>query len=268
LESFGAWLIVWGDNFIVGRFLGVHELGVYRTGWMLVTIIFGLVLNPFLPLIYPTFSRLQDDLPALKNTFHRVNRVVFALALPIGTGLLLTGPEVAAFLFGDKWHGLGFVLSILGFMHTIAWLVATNTELYRAMGRADVNTKLMFFTLLYYLPAYYISAQFGLEIFTMTRFMIALVAMPIHIYLCVKMLKVSPFYIWKDGKPMIISTICMAAGVAIFKWGILQFMPMPYAFLSIGVLICTGCIIYLACLWILDQSFILQTKNLLKKAAV
>jgi len=37
MESLGAWLIVWGDNLIVGRFLGVHDLGVYRTGWMLVT---------------------------------------------------------------------------------------------------------------------------------------------------------------------------------------------------------------------------------------
>jgi len=73
MESLGAWLIVWGDNLIVGRFLGVHDLGVYRTGWMLVTMIFGLSLSPFLPVLFPTFSRLQDDLSALKNAFHTVN---------------------------------------------------------------------------------------------------------------------------------------------------------------------------------------------------
>jgi PST family polysaccharide transporter len=266
LESFGAWLIVWGDNLIVGRFLGVHDLGVYRTGWMLVTIIFSLVLNPFLPVLYPTFSRLQDDLPALKNTFHKVNRVVFALALPMGTGLLLVGPETAALLFGEKWQGLGFVLSVLGFMCGIGWLVGINAELYRAMGIPDMNTKLMYFTLLYYLPVYYISAQFGLEYFTMARFVVALVAIPIHIYLCVKILGVSPIYLWQEGKPMILSTICMTVGVAALKWGILPFMPIPYAFLSLGAFICAGCIIYLGCLWLLDRSFILQTSTLLKRA--
>jgi len=266
LESFGAWLIIWGDNLIVGRFLGVHDLGVYRTGWNLVTIIFGLVLNPFLPVLYPTFSRLQDDLPALKNTFHRVNRVVFALALPMGTGLLLVGPEVASVLFGEKWQGLGFVLGVLGFMHGIAWLVGINAELYRAMGRPDMNTKLMYAQLLYYLPAYYFAAQYGLETFTITRLAVAVVATPIHIYLCVKILGVSPFYLWQEGKPMLLSTIVMVICVFALKRVLLLFSPFPYAFLSLGVLIGAGGLVYFGCLWLLDRDFILHTSTLLKRA--
>lgn len=265
LEGFGAWLIVWGDNLIVGRFLGIHDLGVYRTGCMLVTIIFGLLLNPFLPVLYPTFSRLQDDLSGLKNTFERVNRVVLALALPIGVGLLLVGPEVALVLFGAKWQGLGFILSVLGFMYCIAWLVGINAELYRAMGRPDMNTKLVYFALIYYLPAYYFSVQFGLQCFTITRFFVALIAIPIHIYLCVKMLGVSPFYLWQQGKPMILSTLGMAIGIAALKWGILPIIDVPYAFVSLSVLISVGCAIYLASLWLLDRSFILNTTILLKR---
>ena len=267
LESLGAWLIIWGDNLIVGRFLGVRDLGVYRTGWSLVTIIFGLVLNPFLPVLYPTFSRLQDDLPALKNTFYRVNRIVFALALPMGTGLLLVGSETATLLFGEKWQGLGFVLGVLGFMYGIAWLVGINAEIYRAMGRPDMNTKLMYAQLLYYLPAYYLAAQYGLETFTLTRLAVAVVATPIHIYLCVKLLGVSPFYIWLEGKPMILAALAMTAGVSVLKWGILTHVPV-YPFLSLGVLIGTGCLIYLGCLWLLDRSFVLTTSYLLKRAAV
>jgi len=268
LESFGAWLIVWGDNLIVGRFLGVHDLGVYRTGWMLVTIIFGLALNPFLPILYPTFSRLQDDLPALTSAFHRVNRIVFALALPMGTGLLLVGPEAATFLFGQKWEGLGFVLSVLGLMHGIAWLVGINTEIYRAMGRPDMNTKLMFVAVLYYLPAYYIAAQSGLETFTITRLAVAMIAIPIHIYLCVKMLNVSPFYLWHEGKPMIISTMAMAFGVAVLKWVILPLIHVPHVSISLAILLGTGSLTYLSCLCFLDQNFVQQTRAIIKKAAI
>lgn len=268
LESIGAWLIVWGDNIIVGRFLGIHDLGVYRTAWMLVTIIFGLILNPFLSVLYPTFSRLQDDLPALKNTFHRVNRVIFALALPIGTGLLLVGPETAALLFGEKWQGLGFVLGVLGFMNGMAWLVGINAELYRAMGRPDMNTKLMYAQLLYYLPAYYLAAQYGLETFTITRLAVAVVATPIHIYLCVKLLRVSAFYLWQEGAPMIISTIGMAVGVTALKWGLLPFVITHHTLASLGTLIFAGCTIYLSCLWLLDRTFILDTSTLLKRIAL
>jgi O-antigen/teichoic acid export membrane protein len=267
MESFGAWLILWGDNLIVGRFLGVHDLGVYRTGWMLVTILFGLTLNPFLPVLYPAFSRLQDDLPALKNAFHKVNRVVIALALPIGIGLLLVGPEAANLLFGQKWQGLGFVLGALGLMNGIGWLVGTNAELYRAMGRPDINTKLTFAALLYYLPAYYFAAQSGLETFAVTRLAVALVAMPIHIYLCAKLLCVSPLYLWQEGKPMMLSTMAMALVVAILKWGILPMINFPHVSIVIAVLLGSGYLIYFVCLWLLDRPFVLKTKEMIEKAA-
>jgi len=268
MESFGAWLIVWGDNLIVGRFLGIHELGVYRTGWLIVTLLFGLVLNPFLPVLYPTFSQLQDDLPSLTNAFHRVNRVVIALALPMGTGLLLVGPEMAAFLFGQKWQGLGFVLGVLGVMNGMAWLVGINAELYRAMGRPDVNTKLMYAQLLYYLPAFYIAAQSDLETFTITRMAVALIAIPIHIYLCIKMLHILPNYLWREGKPMIFSTMAMAVGISALKWGLLPFVRIPHASFSFIVLLCSGCVIYLTSLWLLDRPFLLQTCFSIRKAAV
>jgi O-antigen/teichoic acid export membrane protein len=267
LESFGAWLIVWGDSLIVGRFLGVHDLGVYRTGWMLVTILFGLVLNPFLPVLYPTFSRLQDDLPALKKTFHRVNRIVFALALPMGTGLLLVGPETASLLFGEKWQGLGFVLSVIGLTYSISWLVSINAEIYRAMGKPNINSILMYAHISYYLPCFYFAAQHGLQIFTLTRLAVAIIAIPIQTYFCVKMLGVSPFYLWQEGKPMILSTIFMAVGVSALKWGFLPLIAISHASLSLGVLIGAGGMIYLCCLWILDRSFVLQTHSLIKKAA-
>jgi len=266
LESLGAWLITWGDNLLVGRFLGVHDLGVYRTGWMLVTMIFGLSLSPVLPVLFPTFSRLQDDLSALKSAFHKVNRILIALAMPMAAGFLLMGPEAANLLFGQKWQGLGFVLGALGVMHGIAWLVGINAELYRAMGRPDLNTKLMFAQLLYYLPAYYMAAQDGLETFAITRLAVALVAMPIHIFLCVKMLNVSPFYLWDEGKPMMLSTIAMAIAMVILKWAILPMICVPHGSIAFAALLGWGLPVYFLSLWLLDKDFLLQTKTMIRKA--
>jgi O-antigen/teichoic acid export membrane protein len=268
LESFGAWLIVWGDNLIVGRFLGIHDLGVYRTGWMLVTILFGLTLNSFLPVIYPTFSRLQDDLPALKNTFHRINRVVIALALPMGMGLLIVGPEVAALLFGRKWQGLGFVLGVLGLTYSISWLVSLNTEIYRAMGRPDVNTKILWIYLAYFIPVLCFAAQYGLAVFTLMRLSAVLIGVPIQIYFCVKLLKAPVNYLWQEGKPMMLSTMAMAAGISALKWGILPLIDIPHVSISLAILIGAGSLIYLSCLWFFDRNFIREIRSTIKKAAL
>ncbi|MEM3580632.1 MAG: oligosaccharide flippase family protein, partial [Candidatus Bathyarchaeia archaeon] len=266
LESFGAWLIIWGDNLIVGRYLGVHDLGVYRTGWMVVTVTFGLVLNPFLPVLYPMFSRLQNNKEELKNAFHKTNHIVFSLALPMGLGLLVLGPDLATLFFGEKWQGLGFVVRVLGLMHGIAWLVGINAELYRAVGRPDVNTKLMYTQLIYYLPSYYISAQHGLEIFTLTRLLVAVVATPIHIYLCVKILNVPILYLWYEGKPMILSAVFMAIVVYSLKLGSSIYLNLTQPFIVIVLSFVLGTSSYLSALWFLDRDFVLSTKSLLKKA--
>ncbi len=268
LESFGAWLNVWGDNLIVGRFLGVHDLGVYRTGSMLVGVIFGLVLNPFVPMLYPTFCRLQDDLQALKKTFHGVTRVVIALVLPMGVGLSLVGSEIALLLFGEKWHGLGFVLCVFGLTYSISWLTSINPEIYRAMGKPNVSTVVLYAHISYYLPCFYFASQYGLETFVITRLTVTIVSVPIQTYFCVRMLGVSPFYLWHEGKPFIISTTIMAAGISILKWGIFPNIAISEITLSIGILTVVGGLIYLATLWVLDSPFVLQMYSIIKKASL
>ena len=267
LESFGSWLIIWGDSVIVGRYLGIADLGVYRTGWLLVTVIFGLALNPFLPVLYPTFSRLQNNRTAMKQSFHKVNRIVAVLALPMGLGLLLVGRELASVLFGNKWQGLGFVISILGLKETIGWLVGINSETYRAIGRPDVNTKLMFAQLLYYLPSYFIAAQSGLVIFVYVRLGVALVAMPIHIYLCNKMLNVSPFYLWHDGRRSFLAVFVMSICIILVKRLIVMVTPGLPLLPALVLLVVVGVTTYIATLWLLDSSFVVQNIKLIKRAA-
>ena len=265
LESIGGWCIMWGDNLIVGRFLGVHDLGVYRTGSLLVTTIYGLALNPVLPILFPTFSRLQDDHVALTNMFHKVNRVIISLALPMGVGLMLVGPEIGSALFGQKWQGLGVVISVMGLMQGTAWLVGLNAELYRAMGRPDVNTKLMYAQLLYYLPAFYIASQYGLMVFVWTRFLVALVATPIHIFLCVRMLSASPFYLWQQGKPFFIAAAFMALALLGAKH--LLALEHWHPWEPLAMLAMLGVIIYFCLVWLLDRAFVVHTAKIIARTA-
>jgi PST family polysaccharide transporter len=266
-ESFGGWLLMWGDNLIVGRLLGAHDLGLYRTGWMLVSVIFGFLLYPFLPVLYPTFSRLQDDLPGLKMYFHKVNRVIMSLALPMGIGLLLLGPELATVLFGDKWQGLGFVLSILGLTLGLAWPVGINADIYRAISKPDVNAKLMVVTILIYMPVYYIAAQFGLSVFLYVRLSLVFVGLAIHSYIYYKIIEGPFFYLWHDGKNFILAAITMGACIWILKWGVYPIFPALPQFLVLGFLIVMGMAIYAATLWLLDSDFIVQTFKLIRRAA-
>lgn len=268
LEGLGAWFFLWGDNLLVGKLIGIEGLGIYTIAWNISSIIFGLLLNPFLPVLYPTFSQLRNDVQTLMETFHKVNKATVSLALPTGTAMLLIGQELVPILFANKWNGLGFVLSIIGFTHGIAWLVGINAELYRALGRPDINTKLMFGTILYYLPAYLVTAPFGLEAFTIVRLGVDLVAIPIHVYLCMRMLDVSPFYLWYEGKLIVFATLAMALVIIGCKQAfILSANAVPRLVVFITLVI-AGIVAYSGTLWLLDRPFICQMKTLLKRVAL
>lgn len=264
LESLGAWFFSWGDNLLVGKFLGAHALGIYSVGWTIANLLFGLVLNPFFSVLYPTFSRLRDNVPTLTAAFHRANQLVIAVILPLGTLLLLAGPLMVSVFFGEKWQGLGVILALIGFMHGMAWLVGVNPELYRAMGRPDLNTKLMWGTIIYYLPVYLLAAPWGLVAFTCVRLGLDLTNIPLHVYLGVRTLGLSPFYLWHYGRPAMLATLVMAGALVVLK----SLVILPQTLICLAMLIGAGVLVYSLALWRLDRSFVAEMRSLIKAAVL
>lgn len=265
-EALLSWFFIYGDNLVVGTFLGVHALGLYSVGWNITSVLFGLVLNPFLPVLYPTFSRLRHDRDMFLETFYKANQLMMSLALPLGMGFLILGPEIATVFFGNQWQELGFIIRMIGFMHGITWLVGINPDTYRALGRPDINTKLMMLALIYYVPSFLIGVKYGLVAFVITRFVVAALSLPLHIYFCVQLLKISPIYLWNNGKIMIQATLFMALIIIIIKLLIntyFNIIPVIWQWLFLTLL---GFIFYLLIIWLLDKSYLLQAKDLLKKA--
>jgi len=149
----------------------------------------------------------------------------------------------------------------------LGWMVGINHELYRAIGRPDLNTKLMFIFILYYLPSFIIAAPFGLEAFVFTRLGVGLLAIPIHVYVSVRVLGLSPFYLWHNGRPVFIATLSMVFALCCLKWGLGLFMNEVQGLLIPGAMIITSLVVYAGILWLLDKPFILRAKSLLRQAA-
>lgn len=264
-EGFGIWFIAWGDQFLIAKYLNIDDLGVYRVAYNLGLLTFSFLLNPFLPLLYPMFSRLQDDRVGLTQAFHKVNRVIILIALPASAGLLLVSEPLAYALFGAKWEGLGFALGMVGSSIGFAWMVAANGEVYRAMGRPDVNTKFMYFQLLIYVPAYIIGVQYGLRVFVCVKLAVCLLTILFHVWLCVRMLNVSYFYLWQQGKSVILATLWMSSAVWLAKEMLATKSPLDPA-INVTLVILIGIIVYAVALWRFDRPFVLDTKRIVLRA--
>jgi len=266
LDSLIGWFISQGDSVVVGRFLGLRDLGIYRTGRNIVDILFGLTLNSIYPILYPAFSALHGDKEALRSFLYKTNRIIISLTLPIGTGIMCVASPLVAVILGEKWQGIEFVLSIMGLQTALGWLVGANPEIYRSVGRPDVQTKIGLICIPLYLVVYLVAAPLGLKVFLLARLGLTFVALPIHVWMAVQLIDVSYMYLWETGKPMIISTIFMVIILSGLKWAleISHFIRPPIVDLLAFTLI--GTAIYVGSLWLLDKSFVLQMRDMVRKS--
>jgi O-antigen/teichoic acid export membrane protein len=266
LENVATWFLLWGDSLIVGSFLGVDELGVYRVACSIALVLFTVVFNPVISILYPYLSRLSGDFVALRDVFTKLSRLVTALALPMALGLLILAPQTVPLVFGNRWMGLGLVLSIVALREGISWLVGINPELYRAVGRPDVNVKVIFIAICFYLPACLIAAPYGLYVFAIVRVIATAGGVLVHVFFTKNLLGVPSTYLWAAGQPV---AIACAAMCAVVLGAEVLFVQMTSANLMLSTLTIAllGVAVYVAVLRKVDRDLVSLAMRLLNRAA-
>lgn len=266
IDSFAGWFISQGDALVIGRFLGVGNLGFYRTGRNVIDLLFGITMNPIYPILYPAFSALHADKEALRSFLYKANRIIMSLTFPMGLGLMCIASPLVMVVLGEKWHGTEIVLSVLGLQTALGWLVAANPEIYRAMGRPDVQTKIAFLTIPIYMLVYFMAAPYGLTVFLFARLGLTLVGIPVHVFMAVKILNLSYYYLWEMGKKIMLSAMFMVLTI----YGIKLMLEMSHCIrppiVDLLVFTLSGAVTYLGALYLLDKQFVLQACNMVKKA--
>ncbi len=188
LLRFGRWtavsaLLAWGygwlDVLVVARYLGSHDMGIYRIGSTFVTMVFGLCFTPLLPVLYSDFSRMGHERERVAGQVMEASRTIVAVSVPIGAAIALLSPEIEALLFGPAWSGLAPVIALLAAAHGLAWLVGVNGEGYRAVGRPDLESWAMGISIVLYSIGYLVAIRYGLVAFAAMR--VALVSLGIAV---------------------------------------------------------------------------------------
>ncbi|HKQ79249.1 MAG TPA: lipopolysaccharide biosynthesis protein [Blastocatellia bacterium] len=111
-----------GDYFVVGRWLGAVDLGLYSRAYQLVSLPMYQFSSVISLVLFPVYSRMQDDTAALKRAY--IASVFFSaiIVIPLLTMLAISAPEVMAGVFGPQWTGAIAPLQILclgGIFHSI-----------------------------------------------------------------------------------------------------------------------------------------------------
>lgn len=123
------------DNMIIGRYLGAEWLGLYTRAYNLSTLPKEVLVSTIGSVLFPTFSRLQGELPRIADAFYKSINAIALVSLPISAAFLVTAPELIECVYGAKWSGARAslqILSLAGFVYT---LYIPSTSLLLALGR-------------------------------------------------------------------------------------------------------------------------------------
>jgi PST family polysaccharide transporter len=114
------------DNLVVGRIVGVHELGLYALAFTLGFAPLSQVSWQLGGVLMPTFAATEDPARVRRRVLKAL-RMMSLLLLPLPAPVIALAPAVIPAVFGDEWRGMVLPFQILlavGVLHGILNVLA------------------------------------------------------------------------------------------------------------------------------------------------
>lgn len=102
-----------GDNFVTGRWLGNHALGLYTRAYGLMMMPRTYLSDVVEQVLFPAFSEVQDHRERLGSAYLYAVQLVTLLAVPLMAGMVVAAPHMIIGLYGAEWSGAVAPLQIL-----------------------------------------------------------------------------------------------------------------------------------------------------------
>ena len=155
LFGFGKWifgssilifLITQGDDIFVGKLLGATALGFYQMAYMISNIPATEITHVISQVSFPAYSKLQDNIPKLREAYLKVLQVTSFLSFPIAGLIFVLAPDFTEIFLGEKWMPIVpamQILCIFGVARSISF-----GPLFYSVSKPDFVTKITSYRLI------------------------------------------------------------------------------------------------------------------------
>ena len=127
------------DSAVVGKLIGMQALGYYVAAYSLANIPSTYLSKIIARVLFPLFSRLQNDPVALKAEYARSLKLTMTVVVPVSVVIIVLAPEIVRVLYGDRWSAAAGPLRVLAVFGCFRALWMINGYLYNATGRPQID---------------------------------------------------------------------------------------------------------------------------------
>jgi O-antigen/teichoic acid export membrane protein len=151
------------DNLLIGRFLGSSPLGLYSVAYNIVLMPLYRLVNPIQDVLFPAYSRLQDERERLAAAWLRINELTGAMLAPAIVGLIVVAPDFVPVVLGNQWRNAVPIIQVLALVGLIQALGSLGTRIFEALGRPATVFRITVLEFAVLLPALVVGLQWGVQ---------------------------------------------------------------------------------------------------------
>ncbi|NTY86849.1 MOP flippase family protein [Serratia fonticola] len=146
---------------ILARTLGTIVTGGYNLAYN-VAVVPPTKLNPIITrVLFPAFSKIQDDESKLKITFYKLLSLVGIVNFPLLLGLMVVSENFVLFVFGEQWVFITPMLQVLCLVGLLRSIGNPIGSLLMAKARVDISFKFNLFKIMLFIPGIIIGVKLG-----------------------------------------------------------------------------------------------------------
>lgn len=126
------------DSLLIGKFLGIQELGYYSLALKIVMFPIQSINYIVAKVMYPVYSQLQTDHTKFREIYLKLANGISLITFPIMMGLIILSDYFVLSFFGKKWEPIILLIQVLAPVGLIQSLDSTTGSIFQAKGRTDL----------------------------------------------------------------------------------------------------------------------------------
>jgi O-antigen/teichoic acid export membrane protein len=123
------------DSTFIGRVLGAQPLGYYGFAYKTANLPATHISSIVGQVLFPAFSKIQDDIATLRRAFLRTLHYVSTLSIPVAVGTIVFGGPFIYTLYGEEWSPAIVPLQLLGIYGLLRSVAVNMGSVFKAGGK-------------------------------------------------------------------------------------------------------------------------------------
>ena len=256
LNNIGYILYQKSGDFIIGRVIGFHGLGLYNISYEISNMPTSEIAAPINRAVFPGYAKIAHDKSELRRLYLNVLGGLAIIAIPVGVGIALISKYIVPVLLGEKWIEAIPIIQVFAVFGALNVIQNNCGVVYIVQGDSRLTSLFtMGFSMILILFIILLIGNHGIMGVAWAYLLTSFIVVPLNLYVAAKRLGLDLKDHWDVLNRPVISSIVMILIFVFLIDSIVWNFGVTHKVITMILVAFIGCVIYVTVylyLWIIQ----------------